>query len=73
MAYAESDRAEYYAPYPDAASRRPMLQWPRGIPIEDEPADVMAVVTRNGEWLANTPAVAQLEHPIYDLRLVACR
>ena len=42
----ESDRAEYYAPYPDAASRRPMLQWPREIPIDGEPADVMAVITR---------------------------
>ena len=51
----ERDRAEYYAPYPDAASRRPTLQWPREIPIDGEPASVMAVVTRNGEWLAKTP------------------
>ncbi len=56
----ETDRAEYYAPYPDAASRRPMLQWPREIPIEGEPADVMAVVTGNGEWLAKTPSVPKL-------------
>ncbi len=26
-----------------------------------------------GWMLANTPSVSQLEHPIYDLRLVACR
>lgn len=26
-----------------------------------------------GWMLANTPAVSQLEHPVYDLRLVACR
>jgi haloalkane dehalogenase len=56
----ERDRAEYYAPYPDAASRRPMLQWPREIPIDGEPADVMAIVTRNGEWLAKTPEVPKL-------------
>src|SRR6267142_2808493 len=56
----ESDRAEYYAPYPDAASRRPMLQWPREIPIDGEPADVMAVVTRNGEWLAKALEVQKL-------------
>ena len=49
---AEHDRAEYYAPYPDPASRRPLLQWPREIPIDGEPADVAALVTRNGEWLA---------------------
>lgn len=26
-----------------------------------------------GWVLSNTPAVSQLEHPVYDLRLVACR
>ena len=26
-----------------------------------------------GWILSNTPAVSQLEHPIYDLRLIACR
>lgn len=51
---AEHDRAEYYAPYPDPASRRPLLQWPREIPIDGEPADVAAVITRNGEWLAHS-------------------
>lgn len=56
----EQDRAEYYAPYPDAASRRPMLQWPRELPIDGEPADVKAVITRNAEWLASTPAVPKL-------------
>jgi len=34
-----------------------MLQWPREIPIEGEPADVAAIITRNGEWLAKTPEV----------------
>jgi haloalkane dehalogenase len=53
---AESDRSVYYAPYPDPASRRPMLQWPREIPIDGEPADVAAVIERYDEWLARTPA-----------------
>ena len=56
----ERDRAEYYAPYPDAASRRPMLQWTRELPIDGDPADVTAVVTRNGEWLARTPKLPKL-------------
>jgi haloalkane dehalogenase len=56
----EADRAEYYAPFPDAKSRRPMLQWTRSIPIEGEPADVLAVVTRNAEWLGATPRVPKL-------------
>lgn len=51
---ANSDRDVYYAPYPDPAARRPVLQWPREIPIDGEPADVAAVITRNGEWLAGT-------------------
>jgi len=56
----EQDRAEYYAPFPDPKSRRPMLQWTRSLPIDGEPADVMAVVTRNGEWLASTPKIPKL-------------
>lgn len=48
----ESDRGVYYAPYPDAASRRPVLQWPREIPVDGEPADVAAVIERYDEWLA---------------------
>jgi haloalkane dehalogenase len=52
----ESDRDVYQAPYPDAASRRPVLQWPREIPIDGEPADVAAVVERYDAWLARTPA-----------------
>jgi haloalkane dehalogenase len=56
----EDEAAAYYAPYSDAASRRPLLQWPREIPIEGEPADVAAVVTRYDAWLASTPAVPKL-------------
>jgi haloalkane dehalogenase len=51
---ADSDREAYYAPFPNPASRRPMLQWPREVPIDGEPVDLAAVVTRNGEWLAST-------------------
>jgi len=55
-----ADLAAYNAPFPDARSRRPMLQWTRSIPIDGEPADVMAVVTRNAAWLAATPAIPKL-------------
>ncbi|HEU4735219.1 MAG TPA: haloalkane dehalogenase [Kofleriaceae bacterium] len=57
---ADADRAVYSAPYPDPAARRPMLQWPREIPIDGEPADVAAVVTRNAEWIASSPAIPKL-------------
>jgi haloalkane dehalogenase len=36
----------YRAPFPDSASRRPTLAWPREIPIAGEPADVLAVIER---------------------------
>jgi haloalkane dehalogenase len=36
----------YRAPFPDPASRRPTLAWPREIPIAGEPADVLAVIER---------------------------
>jgi haloalkane dehalogenase len=49
------ERAAYAAPYPDPASRRPVLQWPREIPIDGEPADVAATLTRSAAWLATTP------------------
>jgi haloalkane dehalogenase len=40
-------------------SRRPVLQWPREIPIDGEPADVAAIVDGYARWLA-TSAVPKL-------------
>jgi haloalkane dehalogenase len=56
----DDERAAYYAPYADPASRRPLLQWTREIPIDGEPPDVNAVVARYDSWLASTPAVPKL-------------
>ena len=56
----DDERAAYYAPYPTPASRRPILQWPREIPIAGEPADVTAIVTRYDAWLAASAAVPKL-------------
>lgn len=36
-------------------ARRPTLTWPREIPIDGEPADVAAIVTAYGQWLASSP------------------
>ena len=44
----------YRAPFRDRDARRPMLIWPRELPIEDEPADVITMVTRYGEWLSES-------------------
>ncbi len=34
--------------------RRPTLSWPRNIPIDGEPADVVAIVEEYGAWLAQS-------------------
>src|SRR5687767_9064725 len=46
----------YRAPYREPGeSRRPTLTWPREIPVEGEPADVVAIVEAYGKWLAQSP------------------
>jgi haloalkane dehalogenase len=44
-------RSRYAEP---GESRRPTLSWPREIPIEGEPADVVAIVAEYAEWLSQT-------------------
>jgi len=36
-------------------SRRPTLTWPREIPVDGEPADVVAVVDGYSKWLSSSP------------------
>ena len=36
-------------------SRRPTLSWPREIPLDGEPADVVALVDDYARWLAESP------------------
>jgi haloalkane dehalogenase len=50
----------YRRPYREPGeSRRPTLTWPREIPIDGEPADVVATVARYARWLAES-SVAKL-------------
>jgi haloalkane dehalogenase len=52
----DEEMAEYRRPFmTPGEGRRPMLTWPRQIPIDGEPADVVAVVRAYGEWLARSP------------------
>ncbi|MFF4650408.1 haloalkane dehalogenase [Streptomyces sp. NPDC001380] len=55
-----ADHDVYRAPYPDPASRRPLLAWPREIPVDGEPADVHARVLAYGRWMAESPGVPKL-------------
>ncbi|MFF0309357.1 haloalkane dehalogenase [Streptosporangium sp. NPDC004379] len=56
----EEDLDVYRAPYPTRESRRPLLSWPRAMPLGGEPADVVARVAAYGEWLAASADVPKL-------------
>ena len=45
------EMAVYRAPYQDRASRLPTLVWPREIPIDGDPPDVVRMVEEYGKWL----------------------
>jgi haloalkane dehalogenase len=52
----EAEMAVYRRPFREPGEgRRPTLTWPREIPIEGEPADVVAIVQSYGQWLASSP------------------
>ena len=52
----EAEMAEYRRPFlKPGEDRRPTLTWPRQIPIEGEPADVVAIATAYAEWLSESP------------------
>ena len=45
----------YRRPYLEPGeSRRPTLSWPRDIPIDGEPADVVAIVQEYADWLSQS-------------------
>jgi haloalkane dehalogenase len=48
----EPEMAHYRRPYLEPGeSRRPLLQWPREIPIDGQPPDVVAIVDAYARWL----------------------
>ncbi len=56
----DDDLKVYLEPYPTPESRRPLLQWPRSMPLGGEPADVVARVERYDAWLAASADVPKL-------------
>jgi haloalkane dehalogenase len=49
----DEEMDHYRQPFRNAGEdRRPTLSWPRNIPIEGEPADVVATVEEYGAWLS---------------------
>jgi haloalkane dehalogenase len=51
----DEEMDEYRAPFTDRSSRKPMLVWPREIPIAGEPADVADLVVRYRGALCRSP------------------
>jgi haloalkane dehalogenase len=52
----EPEMSVYRQPFTELGeSRRPMLTWPRQIPIDGEPAEVVKIVEEYGSWLATSP------------------
>lgn len=51
----DAEMTEYRRPYLAAGeSRRPTLTWPREIPIDGEPRDVVETVERYAQWMSET-------------------
>jgi haloalkane dehalogenase len=52
----DEEMSEYRRPFQDAGeARRPMLSWPRQLPIEGEPPEMAALVQRYADWLKDSP------------------
>ena len=52
----DEEMAAYRAPYLNPGEdRRPMLTWPRELPFDGEPADVVAAVEAYGAFMAGSP------------------
>lgn len=56
----DEDLDVYRRPYATRDSRRPLLGWPRAMPIDGEPAEVIARIEAYDCWLAESPDVPKL-------------
>jgi haloalkane dehalogenase len=50
----DEEMATYRSPFRDRDDRLPTLFWPRELPIDGAPADVVKIVENYGEWLAGS-------------------
>ncbi|MFT5711471.1 MAG: haloalkane dehalogenase [Halioglobus sp.] len=48
----EAEMQAYRAPHPNPDDRQPLLNWPREIPLDGEPADVFALVNQYSAFMA---------------------
>lgn len=50
----DEEREAYRAPFKNREDRLPTLVWPRELPIDGEPTDVIAIVEAYGAWLSTS-------------------
>jgi len=56
----DEDLEAYRKPYPTRDSRRPLLEWPRAMPLDGEPAVVVGRIEAYDDWLASSEEVPKL-------------
>jgi len=61
----EEEMENYREPFRESRSRKPLWRWPNEIPIEGEPADMVAAVNSYNQWLQETdvPKLLFYAHP----------
>ena len=48
----DAEMDEYRRPFNDKKSRRPTLDWPRQIPLENDPPEICKIVDSYSQWMA---------------------
>ena len=48
----DAEMNEYRRPFNDKKSRRPTLDWPRQIPLENDPPEIWRIVDSYSQWMA---------------------
>jgi len=56
----DEEMDHYRAPHLEADDRQPLLNWPRQIPIDGEPPEMVDLVNDYGQWLAGTDNLPKL-------------
>jgi len=50
----DEEKQVYAAPFPTARSRKPILVFPRALPVDGKPDATIALLDQNAEWLASS-------------------
>ena len=56
----EIEMEHYRAPFKTPEDRQPTLNWPRSLPINGEPADIVALISDYANWLEKDASIPKL-------------